>query len=281
MEVEERFDPEYVMLLESRLNEIVPRNATARSLALILSDIWMATVRSRAAREYMTTNALISDRIIRLLSLKQFKGEAILKTSPEWVLNMGRSFVMAFAALTTSNKDYVRTLLEKHPEFPGMVYTTLSEYGKNDPLVAMWGAGLVANMFYHNDLLEPKEAVVALKKVLCEKTETVPHALFAISVALKTVGSTPKGLEAIHSENVIPILEAKNKMCASGYSGENDVSVALECLLRTNPDKYEGYVTDNGSITCKKCIEKGCVKLKTPQKMFYDKFACECSSHEK
>lgn len=283
------FNLEYVTLLESRINEIVPRNATARSLALVLTDIWMAAIKNNTARLYLTQTPPISDRIISLLSLKQFSGAALRKTSGEWVLNMKRSFVMAFAALTTTNRAFTAALLARHPEFPAMVYGALDECGRRDSLVATWGAGLVANMFYFNDALEPRPAVVALKGLLCESTTLDLHSMYAAAVALKTVGSTAKGLAAVTAEGALTVLEGVRAMYPCGDPAANDdgeeeekekddICIALEYLHRLNPVKFDGYLVEGGLTVCRECMEG--MHLKAQCKLFFDKYDCECPSHK-
>lgn len=280
MEVEENYNLDYVKLLEARLNEMVPRNATARSVALILTDIWMATIKNGAARSYLTRDMAFVDKVVSLKSLKQFTGEAIRKTSYEWVLNLERSFVMTFAALTLSNRKFVGPLLVRHPTLLSMVYAALSKYGPSDSLVATWGAGFVANVFHRNDTLDPREAVTALKKVLCEGATLKPHAVFAVAVALRVVGSTEAGLGAVTAENVISMLERKRDMhMGEKMDGESDIDVALRCLKRLNPEMFEGYLIDDNAMMCKTCAAATHLNTTTLTKVFFDKFECECSLH--
>lgn len=274
---EEKYNLEYVRLLESRINDIVPRNATARSLALVLTDIWMAAIKNSTARSYLTQKPPVSDKIIALLSLKQFSGEALRKTSGEWVLNMKRSFVMAFAALTTANRAFTAALLARHPDFPAMVYAALDEYGQHDPLVATWGSGLVANMFYFNDAPEPRAAVVALKKVLCEGSGLNALSMSAAAVALKTVGSTVKGLAAATNEGAVAALEALYAS-ESAKEKKEDIRVALKYLRRVDPVGLDGYLVEGDLAVCRGCMKD--MHLKEPCKLFFDKYTCECPSHK-
>lgn len=280
MEVEKTPDLEYARVLELRLLEVAPHTATARSVSVVLTDIWMATVKDSAARAYLTRTMQVADKILSVHEYKQFTGEAARRTSCRWLVNMKRGFLMAFAALTNSNNNnnaFITSLLALHPTFLETVYNVLSEYGAADAPCAVWGAGLVANVFYHRTVPSPRKAAAVLKSVLCRSGEVAPACLAAVSTALKTVGSTAEGLDGVVQEGIVPILEERlAKEHSSGREGR-DTEVALMCLKRMNPETYKGFLYGNRNVLCSRCAQS--LNLGTPDKEFFDVFTCEYSSY--